>query len=41
VEQTLPTRLRGHPDAVARELKAAHRAAAARPRPLVHVVEVT
>ncbi|MCX2950710.1 hypothetical protein [Lentzea sp. NEAU-D7] len=41
VVQTLPTRLRDAPDAVARELKAAHRAAAARPRPPVHVVEVT
>jgi hypothetical protein len=41
VVQTLPTRLRDQPEAVARELKAAHRAAAARPRPPVHVVEVT
>ena len=41
VVQTLPTRLRDSPEAVARELKAAHRAAAARPRPPVHVVEVT
>jgi hypothetical protein len=41
VVQTLPTRLRDDPDAVARELKAAHKAAAARPRPPVHVVEVT
>lgn len=41
VVQTLPTRLRDHPEAVARELKAAHRAAAARPRPPVRVVEVT
>lgn len=39
VLQTLPTRLRNEPDAVARELKAAHKAAAARPRPPVHVVE--
>ncbi|SFR09683.1 hypothetical protein SAMN04488564_103202 [Lentzea waywayandensis] len=38
VVQTLPTRLRDDQDAVARELKAAHRAAAARPRPPVHVV---
>lgn len=41
VVQTLPTRLRDHPEAVARELKAAHRAAAARPRLPVRVVEVT
>ncbi|MFD4674107.1 hypothetical protein ACFWNN_30615 [Lentzea sp. NPDC058450] len=41
VVQTLPTRLRDHPEAVARELKAAHKAAAARPRPPVHVVEVS
>ncbi|GGM84832.1 hypothetical protein GCM10011609_21280 [Lentzea pudingi] len=40
VVQTLPTRLRDHPEAVARELKAAHKAAAARPRPPVHIVEV-
>lgn len=41
VLQTLPTRLRDYPDAVARELKKAHRAAAARPRPPVRIVEVT
>ncbi|GHH38287.1 hypothetical protein [Lentzea cavernae] len=41
VVQTLPTRLRDQPEVVARELKAAHKAAAARPRPPVHVVEVT
>jgi hypothetical protein len=38
VLQTLPTRLRDNPDAVARELKKAHRAAAARPRPPVRIV---
>ncbi|GLY52408.1 hypothetical protein Lesp01_60640 [Lentzea sp. NBRC 102530] len=41
VLQTLPTRLRDHPEAVARELRAAHAAAKARPRPPVHVVEVS
>ncbi|MFD5831740.1 hypothetical protein, partial [Lentzea sp. NPDC060358] len=41
VVQTLPTRLRDCPDAVGRELKAAHRAAAARTRPPVRIVEVT
>jgi hypothetical protein len=41
VVQTLPTRLRDSPDAVARELKKAHRAAAARPRPPVRIVEVS
>ncbi|MDX8032478.1 hypothetical protein SK803_19880 [Lentzea sp. BCCO 10_0856] len=41
VVQTLPTRLRDHPEQVARELKKAHRAAAARPRPPVRIVEVT
>ena len=39
VVQTLPTRLRDSPEAVARELKKAHRAAAAHPRPPVRVVE--
>lgn len=39
VVQTLPTRLRDQPDAVATELRNAHRAAAARPRPAVRVVE--
>ncbi|MGW4206742.1 hypothetical protein ACWEIJ_02025 [Lentzea sp. NPDC004789] len=39
VLQTLPTRLRDHPEAVARELRKAHGAAAARPRPPVRVVE--
>ena len=39
VVQTLPTRLRDTPDAVARELKKAHKAAAARPRPPVRIVE--
>lgn len=38
VLQTLPTRLRDTPDAVARELKKAYRAAAARPRPPVRIV---
>ncbi|SEP92618.1 hypothetical protein SAMN05216188_101938 [Lentzea xinjiangensis] len=38
VVQTLPTRLRDCPEAVARELKKAHRAAAARPRPPVQIV---
>ncbi|MGW6931163.1 hypothetical protein ACWGE0_13935 [Lentzea sp. NPDC054927] len=41
VVQTLPTRLRDHPEQVARELKKAHRAAAARPRPPVRIVEPT
>lgn len=41
VVQTLPNRLRDHPDQVARELKKAHRAAAARPRPPVRIVEAT
>lgn len=41
VLQTLPARLRDCPEVVARELKAAHRAAAARPRPPVHLVEVS
>ncbi|WP_439661761.1 hypothetical protein ACSHWB_09755 [Lentzea sp. HUAS TT2] len=41
VLQTLPARLRECPEVVARELKAAHRAAAARPRPPAHVVEVS
>lgn len=41
VVQTLPTRLRDSPEQVARELKKAHRAAAARPRPPVRIVEVT
>ncbi len=41
VVQTLPTRLRDDPDAVARELKKAHAAAAARPRPPVRIVEPT
>jgi hypothetical protein len=41
VVQTLPTRLRDKPDAVARELKKAHAAAAARPRPPVKIVEPT
>lgn len=41
VLQTLPTRLRDRPDQVAQELKKAHRAAAARPRPPVHIVEPT
>jgi hypothetical protein len=40
VVQTLPTRLRDHPDAVARELKKAYRAAAARPRPPVRIVQL-
>ncbi|GAB2853889.1 hypothetical protein [Lentzea nigeriaca] len=40
VLQTLPTRLRDHPDAVARELKKAHQAAAARPRPPVRIVSL-
>jgi len=40
VLQTLPNRLRTEPDAVAAELKAAHRAAAARPRPDVVMPEV-
>ncbi|USX50848.1 hypothetical protein [Lentzea sp. HUAS12] len=40
VVQTLPTRLRDSPEAVARELRAAHLAAAARPRPAVQVVEM-
>lgn len=35
VVQTLPTRLRSEPDAVAAELTAAYEAAASRPRPLV------
>ncbi|MCP2247841.1 hypothetical protein [Lentzea aerocolonigenes] len=39
VVQTLPTRLRDQPDAVAAELRNAHRAAAARPRLAVHIVE--
>ena len=39
VLQTLPTRLRDSPEQVAKELQQAHRAAAARPRPPVHVVE--
>ncbi len=39
VVQTLPTRLRDHPDQVAHELRKAHRAAAARPRPPVRIVE--
>ncbi|WP_434438539.1 hypothetical protein [Lentzea sp. E54] len=41
VVQTLPTRLRDHPEVVARELAKAHAAAAARPRPSVRIVEVT
>lgn len=41
VVQTLPNRLRDHPDTVARELKQAHRAAAARSRPPVRIVEPT
>jgi hypothetical protein len=41
VVQTLPTRLRDNPDAVARELKKAHKAAAARSRPPVRIVEPT
>ncbi|WP_143466524.1 hypothetical protein [Lentzea kentuckyensis] len=41
VVQTLPTRLRDQPEQVARELKKAHQAAAARPRPPVRIVEVT
>ncbi|ANZ42844.1 hypothetical protein BBK82_18480 [Lentzea guizhouensis] len=40
VVQTLPTRLRDQPEQVARELKQAHRAAAARPRPPIRMVEV-
>lgn len=40
VVQTLPNRLRDNPEQVARELKKAHRAAAARPRPPVRIVEV-
>ncbi|MFD9699029.1 hypothetical protein [Lentzea sp. NPDC059081] len=40
VVQTLPTRLRDCPEAVGRELKAAHRAAGARTRPPVRIVEV-
>ncbi|NKE58116.1 hypothetical protein FXN61_15270 [Lentzea sp. PSKA42] len=40
VVQTLPTRLRDNPDAVARELKKAHAAAAARPRPPVRIVRL-
>ncbi|RAS68896.1 hypothetical protein C8D87_102974 [Lentzea atacamensis] len=40
VLQTLPSRLRDNPDAVARELKKAHRAAAARPRPPVCIVRL-
>ncbi|MFC3891864.1 hypothetical protein ACFOWZ_10260 [Lentzea rhizosphaerae] len=39
VVQTLPTRLRDQPDAVAAELRNAHQAAAARPRPAVRIVE--
>jgi hypothetical protein len=35
---TLPTRLRTEPAAVAEELRAAYRAAAARPRPAVHAI---
>jgi hypothetical protein len=38
VLQTLPSRLRTEPDAVIAELQAAHRAAAARPRPAVLVL---
>ncbi|HEX7305920.1 hypothetical protein [Lentzea sp.] len=41
VVQTLPTRLRDHPDAVGRELRKAHSAAAARTRPPVRIVEVS
>ncbi|MCG8921018.1 hypothetical protein [Lentzea sp. CC55] len=41
VVQTLPTRLRDNPEAVAAELRKAHRAAAARPRPPVRIVEVS
>ncbi|HUQ59718.1 hypothetical protein [Lentzea sp.] len=41
VVQTLPTWLRDTPDAVGRELKKAHQAAAARTRPPVRIVEVT
>jgi hypothetical protein len=39
VLQTLPARLRDSPEAVARELRKAHGAAAARPRPPVRIVE--
>ncbi|MGY6652039.1 hypothetical protein ACXIZN_07680 [Amycolatopsis sp. TRM77291] len=38
VLQTLPGRLRSEPEEVAKELRAAHEAAAARPRPRVRVV---
>jgi hypothetical protein len=38
VVQTLPTRLRTDPVAVAEELRATYRAAAARPRPEVHAI---
>ncbi|MFC4085328.1 hypothetical protein [Amycolatopsis samaneae] len=38
VLQTLPTRLRAEPDAVVAELRAAYRAAATRPRPVVGVL---
>ncbi|MEV6244394.1 hypothetical protein [Lentzea sp. NPDC051838] len=41
VVQTLPTRLRDKPNAVEQELKKAHAAAAARPRPPVQIVEPT
>jgi hypothetical protein len=39
VVQTLPTRLRDNPEQVARELRKAYQAAAARPRPPVRIVE--
>ncbi|KOV80435.1 hypothetical protein ADL03_33395 [Nocardia sp. NRRL S-836] len=39
VVQTLPTRLHTHPDQVASELRRAHQAAAARPRPPVQIAD--
>ena len=39
VVQMLPARLRDDPEAVAAELEKAHRAASARPRPPVRIVE--